>query len=555
MTAPPINFGNPAYFSPLRLQNQLGTERLERVRQLLREESLQDTYFMATVVCGYTLLRPETHGPLCTFLDTCNVKRRLIQMPRSHFKTVITTVVHKLQAALKDPTVRILIVGDTGPNAIKHLGKIENQLTNNKLLRWIFKERMWEDVAKAPAWNKEQLYLPINSEGHVAYHGEPTFDAIGAGGAAVSRHYNIINADDLIGESDFYSEADMSKKIDWFSNIEALFVPPVEEGLLDIPSTFWRTDDIYAYAEDFFGRGESPVRTGPYSYQRGDIAVFRRGAIEDGEAIFPAERNAKGKIVNGFSVKFFERIREKNPERYAAQYANNPRSAENTYFQQSYIRYYTVRDEEGRILSVERPGGIVELVHVEQLHIVSMCDPHAGGTNKFRGSRAAVLTTGVDVRYPRIYILDCWIKRAATNFIVDEIFRQNKKWQPERFSIEANGLQKMLKYWIDERTERDPDECPEVPYYPYIPKGGKDDAPRIKGLQPLFRAGQIYGQHGFNELWEEYSAYPRGLKDGLDALSQGLDPQMWGLGLDVSDEDMDEQEENMRRNTSVATGY
>lgn len=467
-------------------------------------------------------------------------------MPRSHFKSTIVTVAHKLKLVLENPELRVLIVGDTGPNAQKHLAKIKNQVESNRLLRWLFRDRIWEDSSKAPAWSKEQLVFPVDADGTLPSHGEPTFDAIGAGGAVVSRHYNIINADDLIGEDEYYSETEMSKKIDWFSGIESLFVPPLTETLMDIPSTYWRTDDIYAFTEEFYGRGKEKVQTGPYSYQVGELAVFRRANIEDGKPIFPEEKG-------GYSLEFYERLREKNPERYAAQYANNPKSAENAYFKPEFLRFYEIQDEQGFHLVAQHGDGPISRIDVHDLYIVSFCDPHAGGTNKFRGSRAAVITTAVDVRYPRIYILDAWIKRAPTNLIIDEIFRQNMKWHPEDFSIEANGLQKMLKYWIDERTEREPYKYEEVPYRPFIPKGGKDEEGRIKGLQPLFRAGQIWMQRGFTELLEEYASWPRGLKDGLDALSQGLG--YWGLGLQTTDEEFRMHEDEMRRDRNVLTGY
>lgn len=525
----------------------------QHVKEGMRFRALTDTYYLATVIMGYNKLVPNTHGPLCTFLDTCKVNRRLVQMPRSHFKTICVTVVHRTKEVLNDPSRRILIVGDTGPNAWKHLGKIKNQFESNRLLKWLFPDRVWEDTSQAPKWSQESLFLPQDASGTPALHGEPTFDAIGAGGAVVSRHYDTINADDLIGEDEFFSEAEMSKKIEWFSNLEALFVPPLDETLMDIPSTYWRTDDVYAYAEDFYGRGQSPVKTGPFSYQRGDIAVFRRGAVEDGQPIFPVQRDAKGKIINGYPLEFFERLREKNPERYAAQYANNPRSSENAYFQQGFLRYYEVRSDDGMLITVDRGNGIIEVIDCRTLVRISMCDPHAGGSNKFRGSRAAVITTAVDPRFPRIYILDCWIKRAPTDKIVDEIFRQQARWDPETFSIEANGLQKMLKYWLDERMERDPENCPQINYYPFIPTGDKDGERRIKGLQPLFKAGQIWMQRGFFELIEEYSAWPRGLKDGLDCLSQGL--SLWNVDLQSTEEELAAYEAEMERMRNVATGY
>lgn len=205
-------------------------------------------------------------------------------------------------------------------------------------------------------------------------------------------------------------------------------------------------------------------------------------------------------------------------------------------------------------LYVQSPGSNTVIpVKTSRLYIVSMCDPHAGGgIRKFRGTRAAVITTGVDVQNARVYILDCWLKKAKTDEIVDQILKQNEKWMPQLFSIESNGFQKMLRFWVDERIRND--GLRDVPVFEYSPQGDKDSERRIKGLQPLFRAGQIWLQHGFQDLKEEIVSYPRGFKDGLDCLAQGL--QHWNVGFDsISIAEYDEYEQALSRMRNVATGY
>ncbi len=516
------------------------------IRQQMRVRGENELFYLSTTILGFTRLTVKAHMPLCVFMDTCPTKRRMEQMPRSHFKTTIVTVAKRIQDMVKDPTLRILIVGDTEPNACKHLRKITTQYERNELFRWVYEDRMWEDArAQAPTWSRNAVIMKGGE-----FHGESSIDAIGARGAAVSRHYDIINADDLIGEEEYFSNTEMGKTIDWFSGIESLFIPPESSCQMDIPSTYWRTDDVYAFAEKFYGNNQEPVPTGPHSYLRGQLAVFRRANIEDGLPIFPKEEG-------GFSVEFYNRLRERNPERYAAQYANNPYQSGTNVFKEQYLRYYTWAVPDFTIL-YERPGGLVERVKVGNLRRIGLCDPHAGGTQSrsarfIGGSRAAVIMTGVDETTGRVYILDCWIKQKdQTDKIISEIIRQNEKWMPEVFSVEANGLQKMIKPWLMERIERE--GRLDVPYTPYIPQGDKDGTRRIMGLQPMLRAGQIVLQAGFAELIEEFLVYPRGFKDGLDALAQGQ--QHWGVSFDDAEEaEVEAFEERMRSNRSVLTGY
>jgi hypothetical protein len=265
--------------------------------------------------------------------------------------------------------------------------------------------------------------------------------------------------------------------------------------------------------------------------------------MEDGKLIFP----------EGVDEKFILRLREVNPERYAAQYANDPYASGVAYFQKQYLRYYTwlIPDH---VIAKPLPDGTMERINVGTLSIFSYCDPHAGGTavKRIGGTRAAVITVGVQPTTGRVFMLDCWVKKAPTNLIISEIIRQNEKWMPQFFSIEANGLQKMIKPWLEERIARE--NRIDVPYRPYIPVGPKDGERRIRGLQPLFRAAQIWIQEGFHEFIGEYLAWPRGSVDSLDCFAQGL--LDWGMGFDtVTEGEMEEFEENLRSRCSVATGY
>ena len=516
----------------------------EAVRNQMRYRALHETYYLARNILGYSAMVPRVHGPICTFLDTCRQTRRLVQDPRSHFKTTVKTISHNIRLQLNNPTWRFLLVGDTDTNAEKHLFKIRRHYEANALLRWLFPERVWEDpYAQAPKWAKNELVLPST-----AVHGEATFDAIGAGSAVVSRHYDMISVDDLIADDEYYSETEMARAIEWATGLESLFATdtPIETKLMDIVGTHWRTNDVYAHFEKYFGREGEKVITGPHSYRTGALAVFRRSAEdENGDPIFP----------EAISKEFLTRLKERNPERYAAQYANNPYDSATAYFKLEYLKYYHWALE-GLVLAVRHPDNTFERIPISNLEIMSFCDPHAGGPksiSRFRqGGRAAVITTGVHSATGRIFMLDCWIKRAPTDKVISEIIRQSEQWLPQRFFVEANGLQKMLKPWLDERVARE--SRPDVPYYPFIPKGDKDGERRIRGLQPLFRAGQIHILESFTDFVDEYRAWPNGTKDGLDALSQGLN--QWGVGFDdVTDQMMTDYENKLRAMRSIATGY
>lgn len=517
---------------------------LSAVHSQMRQRFLTESYYAATVVLGYRALRPRTHAPICRFIDTCTATRQLLQDPRSHFKTTIKTVTNTIQKLLRRPGLRVLIVGDTDTNAEKHVGKIKNQFERNALLRWLFPDLLWANPdTEAPGWTKRELFLK-----HRLMHGEPSLVAFGAGSAVVSWHFDYIGVDDLIADDEYLSESEMAKTIEWSTGLESLFAldEPIDKKELHVVGTYWKTNDAYAHIEKYFGGKAEPVKTGPHSYQRGTLAVFRRSARdENGEPIFP----------EAISKTFLDRLQQMNPERYAAQYANNPYDAATAYFKKEYLKFYTWAIA-NRIINIRHGDGRFERIRVDELEVYSFCDPHAGGPKKVgrfqQGGRAAVITTGTHGPTGRVIILDCCIKRMPTDKLITEIIRQNEQWDPVGFLVEANGLQKMIKPWLDERINRE--DRMAVPYVPFIPKGDKDGDRRIKGLQPLARAGQFYLQEGFTELIEEFQSWPNGLKDGLDCLSQGL--TKWGVGFEaVEDEVLEERERWIRSQNSTVTGY
>lgn len=544
MTAPLMNRIDP--FDARALDREL--EVIDRdgmlagIRAQMRERFLSESYYAATVVLGYRAMNPRTHAPICRFIDTCTATRRLIQDPRSHFKTTIKTITHGIQRLLRKPGVRRLIVGDTDTNAQKHLGKIKNHFERNALLRWLFPEQIWDDPGQSPLWTKQELVLK-----HNLMHGEPSLAAFGAGSAVVSWHFDEIDVDDLIADDEYLSETEMAKTIEWSTGLESLFATdePIESKQLDVVGTYWKTNDAYSHFEKYFGGTHEQIPTGPHSYQKGPLAVFRRGARVDGKIIFP----------EAISETFLQRLQQINPERYAAQYANDPYDAATAYFKKEYLKYYTWAIAND-LVNIRHTDGRFERLKVAELEVLSFCDPHAGGpakTGRFRmGGRAAVITTGTHRPTGRVIILDACIRKMPTDQLITEIIRQNELWMPEVFSIEGNGLQKMIRPWLDERVVNE--GRPSVPYHAYIPQGDKDGERRIRGLQPLARAGQFFLQEGFTELIEEFTSWPNGLKDGLDCLAQGLGS--WGVGFsDVEDEMIEEMERKNRERCSTDTGY
>ena len=273
------------------------TGATDKVRLELAARGKEDLFFFVKGILGYDRLSPSIHGELCTFLmQTRGFLRRMIQMPRSHFKTTIVTIGSSMQDITLDPNIRILLVASSSTNAKRFLLEIQKHFIMNKMFRWLYTDIIPLEITKA-RWNADELEVPRE----VMFR-EPTIDTIGAKGAVASRHYNRIIGDDIIGEKELHSEIEMEKTIEWASGLESLLISPIEDRI-DFVGTRWRMNDVYAAVEQFYGHKNKPVEIGPHAIKVGEIIIYRREAMENGEAVFPEM----------FSTEFFNRMLRENP--------------------------------------------------------------------------------------------------------------------------------------------------------------------------------------------------------------------------------------------------
>ena len=509
----------------------------ERIRLELAERGKEDLFFFVKGILGYDRLSPDLHGELCTFLEkTRSWPRRMTLMPRSHFKTTIVTIGQSMQDVARDPNIRILLVASSSTNAKRFLLEIQKHFQGNKMFRWLYPEIVPPELTKA-RWNAEELEVPRD----VMFR-EPTIDTIGSKGAAASRHYNIIRGDDIIAEKELQSQIEMEKTIEWASGLESLLVSPIEDRI-DFVGTRWRTDDVYAWLEKFYGNNEKEVEIGPHAVRKGELIQYRREAMEDGKCVFP----------DMFDENFFNRMLRENPHRYAAQYANNPRAAGLTLVQPEWLRYYKLTGPENSVIAKPNESGVIETVRIDSLQRILVYDPAVGESR--RAARTAMLVLGKHRDGTDIFVLDTRIGSYTPDRAIDLLFELDEEWNLDLLSIEDVAFQAAIKFWLRQKAELE--GLPVPPIRPYKPGSQKTKDERIKGLQPLFRAGQIWYQEGFTELIEEtleYTTIGRSPKrDALDAMAQLL--QIFGIA--ANEEHQRDIREIWRKQASRfnATGY
>lgn len=490
----------------------------EELRQEMRRLAKADLYYLTKIVLGYTKLVPHVHLPMCRFADRAKAMRRLMLMPRTHFKTTIWTIAQTIKDVINDPNVTILMIADTGTNASRFMREIQQHFEMNEVFRWLFSEIIPENF-NTTIWSQTEMVVPRDRICR-----EPTVDAIGALGGSESRHYDIIRADDLITEKCIRSDVEMDKTIEWAGGLESLLNMPVDEHQIDFVGSRKKKGDLYEQQQKRYGTGFESVEIGPHATQYGDLAVFWRRDIENGKPIFP----------EGVTMKFLMRLKKWDPARYHAQYANSPKGTGLNTFEGEDLRFWN--------WSADRK--LIQCKDPESGEMLLQMSPFAGERIIFydparaekRGSSQQAIIVALKGTHPFRIVLETHIGHFPVDEAVQLLFDLNKKWRPMLVSVEYRGFQGALRNWAYEKSEREKLEMPPMLQWP--PEGSpkaqwaKDE--HIKAMQPLARNHMIWLHASQVELTEQFEFHPNiRYDDGLDALSHG--DEYWPAMIDELD--------------------
>ena len=150
---------------------------------------------LAKDVLGYTV--QPFHLGLLQFQDAHPKSLQLA--PRGFGKSTTLTITRALFEVLRNPDVRILIVSNTQLQAEVFLREVKHHLEYGETLRAVFGDFVSDDK-----WDVREL----NVRPRKTRAKESTISCVGVGvgGPVVSRHYDVILADDLIDEDNSRTE-------------------------------------------------------------------------------------------------------------------------------------------------------------------------------------------------------------------------------------------------------------------------------------------------------------------------------------------------------------
>lgn len=494
----------------------IGGDHSKSALEGLRDAALHgpnSLYIMAKVVLGYSKLNDTVHLPMCRFaVQTRRVgSRRLMLMPRGHYKTTIWTIADSIQLVCLDPNIQLLIIADTDTNAARFMREIQMHFERNELFRTMFSDIVPENFNRA-IWNRNEMEVRRTSISR-----DPTIDAVGALSANESRHYHYIKADDLVTEKCIHSDVEMDKVNSVAGGLESLLVS-VNDDSIDYVGSRKKSGDLYELQEKHYGEGHQERKIGPHAYQKGPLVVFWREAEENGEVILPSV----------ISKKFLQRLRKYDPQRYHAQYGNSPKGEGVNTFDFKSLRYYKWTDD-GRIV-LQHDGKTLDIISPWMLQRIALYDPSVA--EKKRSSKQALHVVAKG-NGPNRIILESIVGHIPPDVMVRTLFEVDKKWRPEFFSIEKRGFQGWVKYHLEEYAESR--ALPYIQVMEWPPEGDPSGQwakiEHIRGLQPIIRAEALWVHESMKELIDCIELYPNvRWDDALDALSQGL--TYWPASID-----------------------
>lgn len=197
---------------------------------------------LATYVLGYQLKPFHYAFQRFQFLHPLNLQLCY----RGSGKSTICTIVKSIHLLLKNPNLRILIASKTTNNASSFLKEIKSHFESNVLLAEIFGE--YYDPRKVTKWDNLQIeVLPRTSTKK-----EPSISCAGVEKAIVSKHFDVIFADDLVDEDNSRTEGMREKTKTWYYKVMHPTLEPPDNnvshrGEMHHSGTRYHFDDLYAH--------------------------------------------------------------------------------------------------------------------------------------------------------------------------------------------------------------------------------------------------------------------------------------------------------------------
>ena len=436
------------------------------------------------VVCKYVTER-DVQGLHWDIMQNISDNPSTLDLaPRGHGKSTVGDVDFCITKILRDPNIRIMIGSKTDTQAKAFLKEVRSHFESNETLKRIFGN--WKPkVGSDYPWNDKEFSVNRRT----IIRKEATLTALGASGAVVSKHFDIIIGDDLVGLENARTEGQRATLKEWFYSALKPTLEP--HGEIHILGTGYNPFDLY----------EDLIKSGEY------VINVQRAIIKQGDGTEIALWEDKFSLAKLMAIK-----RESGAVIFNMQYQQDTELAKGKIFKGKYFRYY----EEYKIdydfltakVRVKDAEGIDSWKKVKIYFGVDLAISEKQSSNN---DYFVLMIVGMDDEH-NIYVLEYVKERLSFNAQLTTLLNYGRDKYPmvERIGIESNAYQQAMAQ-----------EVRRLSLLPVLNiNTTKDKVTRAMRRSANFENGKIYFRAGMDDLEECLLLFPEvdhdDLFDGLD---------------------------------------
>lgn len=448
------------------------------IKEIILTADFETAYY---TVCKYITCRSLQPLHASIIHNVSDNQASMDLAPRGHGKSTIGDVDFCITKVLRNPDIRIMIGSKTQTQASAFLKEIRTHFEQNVNLIRIFGD--WKK-SRDNVWNDKEFTVNRRT----VIKKEATVSALGASGAVVSKHFDIIIGDDLVGFENARTEAQRKVLKEWFYS--SLYPTLEPDGEIHILGTRYSPMDLY----------EDLIKSKNYK-----VNVQQAITVKDGQEYSLWESK--------FSLEKLRSIREEaGLIIFNMQYQNNTELAKGKIFKYKYFKHFEEYDIDydlNRVrVKVLDSQGVPYWIPVR----IYMGADLAISEDETSNNDYFVLTViGVDSN-KNVYVLDYLKERLTFNAQLNAIldYGKNKFPMVERIGVETVQYQKSLAQ-----------EIRRLSLLPVVNiQTSKDKVTRAMRRSALFENGKVWFRIGMDDLEECLLLFPEvdhdDLFDGLD---------------------------------------
>lgn len=448
------------------------------IKEIILTADFETAYY---TVCKYITCRSLQPLHASIIHNVSDNQASMDLAPRGHGKSTIGDVDFCITKVLRNPDIRIMIGSKTQTQSSAFLKEIRTHFEQNVNLIRIFGD--WKK-SRDNVWNDKEFTVNRRT----VIKKEATVSALGASGAVVSKHFDIIIGDDLVGFENARTEAQRKVLKEWFYS--SLYPTLEPDGEIHILGTRYSPMDLY----------EDLIKSKNYK-----VNVQQAITVKDGQEYSLWESK--------FSLEKLRSIREEaGLIIFNMQYQNNTELAKGKIFKYKYFKHFEEYDIDydlNRVrVKVLDSQGVPYWIPVR----IYMGADLAISEDETSNNDYFVLTViGVD-KNKNVYVLDYLKERLTFNAQLNAIldYGKNKFPMVERIGVETVQYQKSLAQ-----------EIRRLSLLPVVNiQTSKDKVTRAMRRSALFENGKVWFRIGMDDLEECLLLFPEvdhdDLFDGLD---------------------------------------